>query len=111
MRRAHSCGRSVTSLVNFAMSQFKAIITSERAAHIAGTSRNGKSSISKRAICDDYDRPSRTVGAFDKWYADEQLEDFMRKYPITRKIAPFVKKKALVESDPQRKLLLQVNVT
>jgi hypothetical protein len=65
----------------------------------------------KRAILDDPSAPGRQVAAFETWYAERQLIEFMKKYPLTGKKAdakpPVAEKKAgpeLSDKGPEEKV-------
>lgn len=64
-----------------------------------GISSSGPATARKRTICDDYREHGRTVAAFDHWYAEKQLLEFMKKYPMTGKKAPVIQKQASVRQN------------
>jgi hypothetical protein len=59
----------------------------------------------KRVICDDHSLPGREAKAHEQWYADKQLAEFMKKYPMTGQKAPSVKAQAKVERNPHEMVM------
>jgi hypothetical protein len=54
----------------------------------------------KPTICDDHRAFGREVDSFEQWYADKQLMEFMKRYPMTgKKVSPKKKLPARRRSD------------